>query len=59
MTCIAWNHAAEDPFMFATGSHDGAVRVWTKRPDSNLCEENDMIRSNSPAEFLEEDKLRN
>ncbi|KAI0948106.1 hypothetical protein AcW1_009704 [Taiwanofungus camphoratus] len=28
LTCIAWNHAA-DPFMFATGSHDGAVRIWT------------------------------
>ncbi|KAF8069027.1 hypothetical protein FPV67DRAFT_1607451 [Lyophyllum atratum] len=33
LTCIAWNHAAENPFMFATGSHDGAVRIWTKRPD--------------------------
>ncbi|KAJ6612693.1 hypothetical protein B0H10DRAFT_2278752 [Mycena sp. CBHHK59/15] len=30
LTCIAWNHAAEDPFMFATGSHDGAVKIWTK-----------------------------
>ena len=28
LTCLAWNPAA-DPFMFATGSHDGAVRVWT------------------------------
>jgi len=28
MTCVAWNPAA-DPFMFATGSHDGAVRIWT------------------------------
>ncbi|KAH9073045.1 hypothetical protein EDB83DRAFT_2313141 [Lactarius deliciosus] len=28
LTCVAWNPAA-DPFMFATGSHDGAVRVWT------------------------------
>jgi len=28
LTCIAWN-AAADPFMFATGSHDGAVRIWT------------------------------
>ncbi|KAJ7037958.1 hypothetical protein C8F04DRAFT_1090776 [Mycena alexandri] len=31
LTCIAWNHAADDPFMFATGSHDGGVRIWTKR----------------------------
>ena len=28
LTCIAWNHLS-DPFMFATGSHDGAVRIWT------------------------------
>ncbi|KAI0346640.1 WD40 repeat-like protein [Trametopsis cervina] len=28
LTCIAWNHAVEH-FMFATGSHDGAVRIWT------------------------------
>lgn len=33
LTCIAWNHAADNPFMFATGSHDGAVRIWTKPPD--------------------------
>lgn len=30
LTCIAWNPAAADPFMFATGSHDGAVRIWTR-----------------------------
>lgn len=34
MTCIAWNHAAShhapaSPHMFATGSHDGAIRIWT------------------------------
>jgi len=34
LTCIAWNHAAIDPFMFASGSHDGAVHIWTKPPDS-------------------------
>ncbi|KAN0131941.1 WD40 repeat-like protein [Lactarius tabidus] len=28
MTCIAWNPAA-DTFMFATGSHDGTVQIWT------------------------------
>ncbi|KAG6888956.1 hypothetical protein C0992_006949 [Termitomyces sp. T32_za158] len=59
LTCIAWNHAVEDPFMFATGSHDGAVRIWTKRSDDNLSDENVMIRSSSPAEFLEEEKLHN
>ncbi|KZV65320.1 WD40 repeat-like protein [Peniophora sp. CONT] len=31
LTCIAWNPAA-DPYIFATGSHDGAVRVWTTLP---------------------------
>lgn len=37
LTCIAWNHAAEDPFMFATGSHDGAVRIWTQpQPEPEL-----------------------
>ncbi|KAH7927942.1 WD40 repeat-like protein [Leucogyrophana mollusca] len=29
LTCIAWNHATDDPFMFATGSHDGTVRIWS------------------------------
>ncbi|KAI0676285.1 WD40 repeat-like protein [Trametes maxima] len=28
LTCIAWNHMW-DTFMFATGSHDGGVRIWT------------------------------
>ncbi|KAH6908348.1 quinon protein alcohol dehydrogenase-like superfamily [Coprinopsis sp. MPI-PUGE-AT-0042] len=30
MTCLAWNHAHDDSFMFATGSHDGGVRIWTR-----------------------------
>ena len=30
ITCIAWNPMAEDPYMFAAGSHDGTVRVWTR-----------------------------
>lgn len=34
LTSIAWNHAATDPFMFATGSHDGTVRIWTRPPNS-------------------------
>ncbi|KAG1748304.1 quinon protein alcohol dehydrogenase-like superfamily [Suillus paluster] len=33
LTCIAWNHASDNPFMFATGSHDGAVRLWTTAND--------------------------
>jgi hypothetical protein len=35
LTCVAWNPAA-DPFMFATGSHDGAVRIWTTLDRSAL-----------------------
>ncbi|KAF8903319.1 hypothetical protein CPB84DRAFT_1728396 [Gymnopilus junonius] len=30
ITSIAWNHSVASPFMFATGSHDGAVRIWTR-----------------------------
>lgn len=33
LTCMAWNQAAEDPYMFATGSHDGGLRVWTRIPE--------------------------
>ncbi|KAG7095415.1 hypothetical protein E1B28_006164 [Marasmius oreades] len=49
LTCIAWNHAADDPFMFATGSHDGTVRIWTK-PPSEMPEPKitDIPRSCSP-----------
>jgi len=34
LTCVAWNPMA-DPFMFATGSHDGAVRIWTSSNHSS------------------------
>ncbi|KAI6124581.1 WD40-repeat-containing domain protein [Pisolithus croceorrhizus] len=33
LTCLAWNQAVENVFMFATGSHDGAVRVWSTPPE--------------------------
>lgn len=35
LTCIAWNHAAM-PFMFATGSHDGTVRIWSTPPVADV-----------------------
>lgn len=38
LTCIAWNHALDNPFMFATGSHDGAVRLWTTANDHRPSE---------------------
>ena len=63
LTCIAWNHAFEDPFMFATGSHDGAVRIWTKRTedsDDELADHDisgaDILRTNSPFELLEHER---
>jgi WD40 repeat protein len=34
LTCIAWNHAVDDPFMLATGYHDGTVIIWTKPKDN-------------------------
>ncbi|KIJ11156.1 hypothetical protein PAXINDRAFT_157371 [Paxillus involutus ATCC 200175] len=39
LTCIACNQSAEDPFMFATGSHDGAVRIWTTSDAPNRPQE--------------------
>jgi hypothetical protein len=50
LTRIAWNHAAADPFMFATGSHDGAVRVWTK-PLDDLSSGKCPPRTSSPFEL--------
>ena len=32
LTCIAWNGAVDNVFTFATGSHEGSVRVWTTTP---------------------------
>lgn len=39
LTCIAWNPVA-DPFMFATGSHDGGVRIWTSPPNIIIDRDN-------------------
>ncbi|KAF9220016.1 WD40 repeat-like protein [Gyrodon lividus] len=32
LTCIGWNYATDDPMMFATGSHDGTVRIYSTAP---------------------------
>ncbi|KAG8992062.1 hypothetical protein FRB94_013394 [Tulasnella sp. JGI-2019a] len=29
LTGVAWNHSAPSQFMFASATHDGAVRIWT------------------------------
>lgn len=51
LTCIAWNHAA-DSFMFATGSHDGAIRIWSTPPseDPGLSEppSRNSLNTNTP-----------
>lgn len=44
LTCISWNSAADNPFMFATGSHDGAVRIWTKPTEDATMLRNEEIR---------------
>jgi WD40 repeat protein len=38
LTCIAWNNAADDPYMFAAGSYDGGVKVWTRQQSDNALE---------------------
>ncbi|PPQ86642.1 hypothetical protein CVT25_006826 [Psilocybe cyanescens] len=50
LTCMAWNHTSNDPFMFATGSHDGGVRVWTRHPAAEPTPTNvtEFPRSSSP-----------
>ncbi|KAF8435619.1 WD40-repeat-containing domain protein [Boletus edulis BED1] len=32
LTCIGWNHATDDPMMFATGNQDGTIRVYSTAP---------------------------
>jgi len=44
LTCIAWNPAAEDPFMFAAGSHDGAVRIWSTPTPTIGIQEPQMLQ---------------
>ncbi|TDL22745.1 WD40 repeat-like protein [Rickenella mellea] len=44
LTCIAWNH---DALMFCTGSHDGAVRIWTTRPSSAEEQEDSATNGHS------------
>ncbi|PSR73648.1 hypothetical protein PHLCEN_2v10567 [Hermanssonia centrifuga] len=33
LTSFAWNRAASDSWMFVTGSHEGAVYIWTTPTD--------------------------
>lgn len=32
LTCVAWSPAVE-PYMFATGTHVGSVKMWTPPPN--------------------------
>ncbi|KAH0836509.1 hypothetical protein J3R83DRAFT_8147 [Lanmaoa asiatica] len=45
LTCIGWNYATDDPMMFATGSHDGTVRIYSTSPLDG--------RSDNESEYLE------
>ncbi|CAK5263142.1 unnamed protein product [Mycena citricolor] len=38
LMCMTWNPASENPFMFATGSHDGAVQLWSLSPTREVQE---------------------
>ncbi|KIJ12052.1 hypothetical protein PAXINDRAFT_181666 [Paxillus involutus ATCC 200175] len=38
LMCISWNNATDDPMMFATGSHDGTVRIWSTAAPNLLVE---------------------
>lgn len=48
LTCIAWNNLADDPFMFASGSYDGGVQVWTRHPDEGLASTNNTVQPECP-----------
>jgi WD40 repeat protein len=50
LTCIAWNPSSDDNFMFATGGHDGLVRVWTKN-DLQSTMSTPVNRSLTPLEM--------
>ncbi|KAF8433293.1 WD40-repeat-containing domain protein [Boletus edulis BED1] len=39
MTCIGWNDGTDESMMFATGSHDGTVRVWSTAMVNRVDEE--------------------
>ncbi|KAJ8473563.1 hypothetical protein ONZ51_g7787 [Trametes cubensis] len=47
LTCIAWNHAW-DTFMFATGSHDGGVRIWTTPAHFSGSIDSSAVSSRAP-----------
>lgn len=51
---MAWNHAASEPFMFAAGSHDGAVRVWTRHPSGDFVHSTPV---DTPTEFHQQSSL--
>ena len=44
LTCLAWNPVS-DPYIFATGSHDGVVRIW------NIPDGGDGSPSRAPREL--------
>ncbi|KAF9220007.1 hypothetical protein BS17DRAFT_810896 [Gyrodon lividus] len=43
LTCIGWNCATDDPMMFATGSHDGVVRIYSTPPPDSQSENSSYL----------------
>lgn len=37
LTCVAWNSAASDPIIFATGSQIGEVKIWSSQSKLAYC----------------------
>ncbi|KAF8648232.1 hypothetical protein AX16_006314 [Volvariella volvacea WC 439] len=62
LTSMCWNHATEHSFMFATGGHDGAVKIWTKPTDrpqyaaSQAESEEEPVRTHSPVSMEENER---
>lgn len=49
LTCIAWNYSTDDPFMLATGSHDGTVRIWTTPAGDRVSDDASYIEGRTDA----------
>ncbi|KIJ65300.1 hypothetical protein HYDPIDRAFT_28014 [Hydnomerulius pinastri MD-312] len=47
LTCIAWNYATDEPMTFATGSHDGTVRIWSTAPLDSRSERSSYMDGRS------------
>ncbi|KAI0270470.1 WD40-repeat-containing domain protein [Gloeopeniophorella convolvens] len=51
LTCVAWNSSATEPFMLATGYHDGTVRVWAGPPELARSTHSDSGSLSTPSRW--------